>query len=57
MALLLDGLAYQRLHVPLWIGLPFGLLVLAWWFLFLALVPSAYHAESLQQAGQGKLEE
>jgi hypothetical protein len=57
MALLLDGFAYQRWHMPLWVSLPFALLVLSWWFLFLVLVPSAVRAELLQPAGQGETKE
>jgi hypothetical protein len=56
-ALLLDGLAFLRLSVPLWLALPFALLVLAWWFLFLRLVPLAYQLESDQQAGQKLIQE
>lgn len=42
----LAGLAYQRLSAPLWLVLPWLGLILAWWFLFLVLVPSAAKAEN-----------
>jgi hypothetical protein len=57
LAILADGLAYQRLAVPLWLTLPVLLLVLGWWFLFLVLVPSAYQAATLQASGQDRMEE
>lgn len=41
----LDALAYQRLSAPLWLVLPFLFCILAWWFLFLVLVPAAAKAE------------
>ncbi|MFN7678766.1 MAG: DUF6737 family protein [Cyanobacteriota bacterium] len=36
-----DWFAHQRLHLPLWIAVPLGLGICAWWLLFLVLVPSA----------------
>ena len=43
-----DGLAYQRLGAPLWLVVPVLLGILAWWFLFLVLVPTAAKAEALR---------
>jgi uncharacterized membrane protein HdeD (DUF308 family) len=42
----LDLLAFFRLSVPLWLVLPFLLCILAWWFLFLVLVPSSAQADN-----------
>jgi hypothetical protein len=41
----LDGLLVIRFSAPLWLALPFLVAILAWWFLFLVLVPSAANAE------------
>jgi hypothetical protein len=57
LAILLDGLAYRHLAFPLWLALPFLLLVLAWWLLFLVLVPSAYAAASAPSNGQDPIKE
>jgi hypothetical protein len=43
----LDGLLVIRFSVPLWLALPFLVAILAWWFLFLVLVPSAANAENI----------
>jgi hypothetical protein len=41
-----DGLLYFRFAFPLWLVLPVLLLILAWWVLFLLLVPSAANLDS-----------
>jgi hypothetical protein len=43
----LAGLLYLRFSAPLWLVLPWTVLILAWWFLFLVLVPSAANTEHL----------
>ncbi|MEB3316622.1 MAG: DUF6737 family protein [Cyanobacteriota bacterium] len=43
----LDGLLYVHFSTPLWLALPWLLLILAWWFLFLVLVPSAANPDDL----------
>ena len=35
-------LAHSRLAVPLWLVIPFCLAILAWWTLFLLIVPATY---------------
>lgn len=52
LAILLDWLAYQELSLPLWLTLPVLLLILAWWLLFLVLVPSAYQGEKMNEIKQ-----
>ena len=37
----LDAFAWRQLSAPLWLVLPVLLAILAWWFLFLVLVPAA----------------
>ncbi|MFN9630129.1 MAG: DUF6737 family protein [Cyanobacteriota bacterium] len=41
----LAGLAHQRFAVPLWLVLPVVLATLAWWLLFLVIVPSSFAAD------------
>jgi hypothetical protein len=41
-----DGLLVIRFSAPLWLALPILVAILAWWFLFLLLVPSAANAEN-----------
>jgi hypothetical protein len=57
LAILLDGWAYLHWACPLWLALPVLLLVLAWWVLFLVLVPSAYAAALAAPNGQGPIKE
>jgi hypothetical protein len=43
--ILLAGLAHQRFAVPLWLVLPVVLAILAWWVLFLVIVPASFAAD------------
>ena len=47
--MLMVGGSWVLLH-RLWISLPLALVVLAWWLLFLVLVPAAY--QSAAEANQ-----
>ena len=50
------GASWLLLH-RWWITLPLGLAVLAWWTLFLLLVPAAWRAEQQQRSAGALLDQ
>jgi hypothetical protein len=54
LGMMIVWLAHQRLHLSLWIALPVSLAILAWWLLFLVLVPTAAQQEGFNSTNQDK---
>jgi len=46
MVLAVDAVLFLRFGLPLWLALPPLLAILAWWILFLLIVPSAAQGDA-----------